>query len=210
MSQNLGSLPSSHNVTLRRPPPSLLTCDVIYGCSLRCWQHWWNSQKLTTSSTTKSPSYCEFKCVIRPTGTAVSASRSTRTDCTSCRSWSHTCNCPLPRYPIYRHLYPCSISARRDTNLYTSLGGTSKESMGLLFRGTLLWRRKTTPLRDLPPPRCRHRRDAPLWGTASRLLEAPTVRPLQQNKYTVWVYATLKIIVRQYILKSCFERQWEG
>ena len=35
MSQNLGSLPPlSHNVTLRRPPPPPLTCDVIYGCPL--------------------------------------------------------------------------------------------------------------------------------------------------------------------------------
>ena len=35
MSQNLGSLPPlSHNVTLRRPPPSPLTCDVIYGLPL--------------------------------------------------------------------------------------------------------------------------------------------------------------------------------
>ena len=35
MSQKLGSLlPLSHNVTLRRPPPSPLTCNVIYGCPL--------------------------------------------------------------------------------------------------------------------------------------------------------------------------------
>ena len=35
MSQNLGSLPPlSHNVTLSRPPPPPLTCDVIYGCHL--------------------------------------------------------------------------------------------------------------------------------------------------------------------------------
>ena len=36
MSQNLGSCspPLSHNVTLRRPPPPHLMCDVIYGCPL--------------------------------------------------------------------------------------------------------------------------------------------------------------------------------
>ena len=35
MSQNLGPLsPLSHNVTLHRPPPPPLTCDVIYGCPL--------------------------------------------------------------------------------------------------------------------------------------------------------------------------------
>ena len=45
MSQNLGSLPQSlsHNVTLCRPPPLPLTCDVIYGCPLlllgsKIWQ----------------------------------------------------------------------------------------------------------------------------------------------------------------------------
>ena len=26
--------PLSHNLTLRRPPPLPLTCDVIYGCPL--------------------------------------------------------------------------------------------------------------------------------------------------------------------------------
>ena len=30
--------PMSHNVTLRRPPPPPLTCDVIYGCPL-----FWNT-----------------------------------------------------------------------------------------------------------------------------------------------------------------------
>ena len=41
MSQNLRFLPFplSHNVTLRRPPPPPLTCDVIYGCSLSTI-HW--------------------------------------------------------------------------------------------------------------------------------------------------------------------------
>ena len=35
MTQKLGSTPLSHNVTVRRPPPTPLTCDVIYGCPLR-------------------------------------------------------------------------------------------------------------------------------------------------------------------------------
>jgi hypothetical protein len=39
MSQNLGSLPPlSHNVTLRSPPLFPLTCDVIYGCTLKTHQ----------------------------------------------------------------------------------------------------------------------------------------------------------------------------
>ena len=32
MSQNLRPPPLSHKVTLRRPPPLPLTCEVIYGC----------------------------------------------------------------------------------------------------------------------------------------------------------------------------------
>ena len=169
-------------------------CKPTITFLLFCWQHrssvtgWKNQRGIfhTTKLDKYSPLLVQknspinfvFSCVIRPRGKAVSVSHSTRRGCTFCRFWFRTGNYHLPRYPIYRRLYPCSILTRRDTNLYTSPDDTGTESMGLSFRGTFLWWTQMTELRDLLPPRCT-RHDALQSDNVWRHLAAPTLKPLQ-------------------------------
>jgi hypothetical protein len=123
-----------------------------------------------------------FSCglgVIRPTNKAVSGERSRRTGCISYMFWYHSGNCPQPL------LYPCSISIRRGTNLCTSQGDTGMASMGLWFRGIVLW--TSQQLQQHLHPRCWRRRRAhaglqKVQGTGWRLPAAPTAKHLQQEK----------------------------
>jgi hypothetical protein len=82
-----------------------------------------------------------FNCglwVIHPIDTAVSGAHNMRRDYISYTFWCRNGNYRR-QIPLCYHPYPCSTSIRRGTNLYTSQDDTSTASMGLLFRGTVLW-----------------------------------------------------------------------